>query len=131
MIVSPAPQLQQKQNSLNLPPLVKSPMGPVGLHPMTHPSKVSKPSHIPRPAHSRNSPTSRHTLPPMTNQGQLNGGVPWGSSQTKLPVIKDGIKVHKGTKKDTTYARYGIISKLHAQLLNKLIIVHKSEVVLK
>ena len=50
MIVSPTPHLQQKQNSLNLSPLVKTPMGPVGIHPMTHPSKVSKPSHIPRPA---------------------------------------------------------------------------------
>ena len=117
MILSPSSQHQMSMTQLNkhsssthLPPLVKSPAG-VSMHTMTHLSKPHKPSNIPRPIHSGNSNTSRHALPPINNSshiGQSNGGVAKGMSYTKLPAIKEGLKVNKGikvTKKDSNYSR--------------------------
>ena len=114
MILSPSTQHQMSMTQLNkhsssthLPPLVKSPAG-VSIHPMTHLSKPHKPSNIPRPIHSGNSNTSRHALPPINNSSQSNGGVAKGISHTKLPAIKEGLKVNKGikgTKKDSNYSR--------------------------
>lgn len=117
-MMSPSHQSLQQQASINLPPLVKSPSGPMGLHHMTHPpSKLPKPSHIPRPTHSGNSTTSKHTLPPINGQGgQLNGIVVWGGGNSttgpsKLPIVKDRTKSVKGipfktSKRDINYSRY-------------------------
>ena len=114
--MSPSQQSIPKQSSRNLPPLVKSPIGPSSMHSIKqHPSKHPKPSHIPRPTNSSNSINSKHTLPPINHEvlGQINGGVVWGPSantETNLPIIKDGTKSNKGiapktSKRDINYAK--------------------------
>ena len=115
-MMSPSQQSIPKQSSRNLPPLVKSPIGPSSMHSIKqHPSKHPKPSHIPRPTNSSNSINSKHTLPPINHEvlGQINGGVVWepsANTQTNLPIIKDRTKSNKGiapktSKRDINYAK--------------------------
>lgn len=126
--------LQQRQSSINLPPLVKSPL-------IQRPSKLPKPSknsvsHIPRPTDSSGGgggesiTPSKQSLPPINSyqNGQANGnvGAVWaggstaantgpGQTVSKLPVsikektgnkqMKSGIQI-KTSKRDINYARY-------------------------